>query len=532
VVPTGVFGPASIAKANALRNAAPVTSVNPANPSSPTRPTSPTTPVDRGDLRGSGELDDVRLEEADDTDVQEAAADAPVAEVEFSADNGDIRIDRLEVALTAAMSNAEKDPWDTFDTISLWVDGDKLVERSIDRKNDYVNRNTGTIRFTGLNLKVAEDETLDVTIALTVQNSVRGAGTAADWTLRLGGVRYFDADGVASNDTSTGDLGNAVDFAIVQRGEGEALKFSTARSNPAATTIVVDDNRRTNNQTVLTYEIEAIEADIELDTLAVVVETDGANYEDVVSDARLALGGRTFRVENVVTTGSYTSTRALLTFEVDGRVTIDADDVEEVKLVLDFKPQSNYPNGTTVKASVTSDERALTRAEGSDDVSDLSGTAIGNTHRLVAEGLTTSDTGIQFGTSVIGQDATVGTFSISFPITAIEGDYYVKALASTSVSTTTGGVAFTLDGDQAVDTLSAVLSSSADENTPGVFTIREGRTETVTLRVTLDPSIAGQYRVGVSSVVFSTNPDGVTGAQVMPIIQPNKFRTPYQFINN
>lgn len=526
VVPTGVFGPASIAKANALRNAAPVT------PTNPTTPTTPNTPDDRDELRGDGELDEVRLEEADDTDLNEAAADAPIAEVRFSADNGDIRIDRLEVALIADSGNTEKDPWDVFDTISLWVDGDKVVERSIDRKSDYVNRNTGTIRFTSLDLVVEEDESLDVTIAVTVKNSVKGAGSAADWTLRLNSMRYFDADGVAANDSSTGDLGDAVDFSIVNRGDGEALKFSTARANPEATTIVVDEGRRTNNETVFVYEIEAVEADIELDTLALVVETDGANYAEVVHDARLILGGRTFRVESVTTSGSYTSTRALLTFDIDGRVTVDAGDTEEVKLVLDFKAQNGYPNGTTIKASVTSDERLLTEAEGSDDVTDISGTAIGSIHRLVAEGVTVTASGVQFATSVSGQDSTVGSFTVSFPVTAIEGDFYVKALASTSASTTTGGIAYTIVGNQLNDSLSATLRSTADEDTPGVFTVREGQTETFTLRVVLDPTVAGFYQVGLDRLVFSTDPDGITGAQEMIITQPNKFRTPDQFINN
>jgi peptidoglycan hydrolase-like protein with peptidoglycan-binding domain len=528
VNPTGVFGPASIAKANTLRNAV----VRPPVVTEPTPPSRPTPPAERPTLRGDGELDEVRLDEADDTDIPEAAADAPVAEIEFSADNGDIRIDRLEVALIASSGNTEKDPWDTFDTISLWVDGDKVVERSIDRRADYVSRNSGIIRFTGLNLIVEEDEVLDVTVALTVKNNVKGAGSAADWSLELKNVRYFDAANVATNDSTTGDLGDAVDFTIVNRGDGEALKFSTARGNPTATTIVVDDSRRTNNQTVLVYEIEAIDADVELETLAVVVETVGADYQAVVSDARLTIGNRTFRVESVTTTGSYSSTRALLTFDIDGRVTIDEGDTEEVKLVLDFKPQSGYQNGTTIKASVTSLERDLTVAEGSDDITDVSGTAIGNTHRLVAEGVSVTEDGVRFETTVIGQDSNVGTFRITFPVTAIEGDFYITEVASTTLGTSTGGVGFTLDGDPNVTTISAILTSSADEDTPGVFTVREGRTETFTLSVTLDPTVAGQYRIGLSGVVFSSNPDGVTAAQTMPIVELNKFRTPYQFINN
>ena len=65
-----------------------------------------------------------------------------------------------------------------------------------------------------------------------------------------------------------------------------------------------------------------------------------------------------------------------------------------------------------------------------------------------------------------------------------------------------------------------------------MFTIREGKTETLTLRVVLDPSVAGFYQVGLDRLIFSANPDGILSAQEMPIVQPNKFRTQDQFINN
>lgn len=70
-----------------------------------------------------------------------------------------------------------------------------------------------------------EDEEVEIEIAVSVKNSIKGAGTAANWSLKANAVRYFDADTVSSDDSSTGDLGNSVQFSIVNRGDGEELVF-------------------------------------------------------------------------------------------------------------------------------------------------------------------------------------------------------------------------------------------------------------------------------------------------------------------
>ena len=398
---TGYFGPASINKANAL-----------AKVGGQNNTPSPEQDTNGPELRGEGTLDTFELDNASNTDVKEAAADAPIAELNLEARDGDIEINRLDFSLVADSGNSEKDPWDVFEEISLWIDGDKIAEKSLDNKNDYLNRKLGTFRFTNLDVILEEDEEVEIIVAASLKNNIDGAGANATWNLTPSSIRYFDADGVASTETSLGDLGDSVNFDIVERGDGEELKFALGDRSPAASTIIVDDSRKTTNQTILEYTIEAIDADIELDTLYVNIETGTAPYASVVDDIRLVIGGKTFKDEAVLSTGLYSATNTRVMFDIDGDITIDEDDKETVKVIVDFKPQTAYPNGETIIARVTSAERDLTQAEGADDIETFSGTVVGKEHRLIADGLMAAIDSVSFKTETQGENDTVGAGGI------------------------------------------------------------------------------------------------------------------------
>lgn len=521
--PTGFFGPASIAKANVLAKSGGGTTPTP-NPGG-----GDNTP----ELSGEGTLDTFTLDDATDTDVKEAAADVEIAEMTLEARDGDIRINRMDFALVADSGNTEKDPWDVFEEISLWIDGDKVAEKSLDNKSDYLNRNLGTFRFTNLDVILEEEEEVEIIVAASLRNNVDGAGTAATWSISPKSLRYFDADGVASTETNFGDIGDSVSFDIVERGDGEELKFALGDRNPSASTIIVDDSKKTTNQTILEYTIEALDADIELDRLYINIETGTAPFSSVIDDVRLVIGGKTFKDQEILTTGTYSATNTRVMFDIDGDITIDEDDKETVKVIVDFKPRTGYQNGETVIARVTSAERDLTRAEGADDVDTFSGTVIGKEHRLISEGIMVDNDSVSFKTETQGQNDTVGIFTVEFKVTAVEGDFYLKDMISTTSSTSTGGIKVSVDSTVgAPTTVSATIDTTAREDSNGVFTIREGRTETITVTVVVDAATAGQHRVSVDSLFFSDNSDGLTNARTYLLTPTNEFRSPYRFIQN
>ena len=264
----------------------------------------------------------------------------------------------------------------------------------------------------------------------------------------------------------------------------------------------------------------------------------GANYADVVSDIELVIDGQVFRDEAVVSTGSYSATSVRVEFDIDGDIVIDEDDEVEVEVVVDFKAQqSNYDNGDQIKAQVTSVERDLTDAEGADDLSSaddqFSGTATGETHTLVAEGIVLPVDGVETSTDTQGDNDQTGIFTIEFDVTAVEGDFYITDDVFTTGDTATTGVYYVLDGPSGLNaTSSGVLSSTADEDTTDVFTVREGETETFTLTVTVDTNVTGQHRVQLSEVNYTDETDGESGVGTSYTPNPAQdFRTSYKNIN-
>lgn len=500
-------------------------------PTSPSTPSTPSQPTNN--LRGEGDLDTFEIDSADDDTIREASADAEIAVLTLEADDGDLMLTRMDISLAADSGNTERDPWDVFETLSLWIDEEKVFEQDIGTRTDFQDRKTGTIRLSGLDIVLEENEEVEIVVAVTVQNSVKDAGTQADWSVTVDNLRYKDAQNVVTTDTSTGDLGQSVDFSIVERGDGEELKFKTANNNPEERTIVVDDKNRTNNVTILGYTIEALGGDIELETLYVNIQTDTATFADVVADVRLKIGNKTFKKDTISTSGSYSNKNVLVSFDIDKDVTIDEDDTEDVTVLVDLKPTTKYTSGETVMAQVTSAERDITKAEGADDVESFSGSIIGKTQMLLAEGIFLATDSVQTSAKTLTNNSKIGQFKIAFVVEAVEGDFYIANHATTTSPTAAGGVQYSVDTTSGIPTtLSAVLEATAKEQTDGIYVIREGRSETFTLTVTVDAAAAGSHRVALEGLYFTSNPDGVTGGTTYNVVPKNTFRTGYQFINN
>lgn len=524
VNPTGYFGPSTIAKANALCVSKPAT---------PPVGNDDEEDDDEVRLRGEGTLRSFEINDADDTEIEENEKDASIAELALEARDGDIELDRMDITLAGVDSPSEDDPWDVFEDIALWVDGDLVKRVHADDENDYLDEDDGIIRLSNLNIILEQNEEVEMMITVTVQNGVDAAGIDANWSVAVEGVRYFDGDGVATREESVDELGIFANFEIVPEGEGEELKFSLAEDNPDVMDIIVDADDTTDEVTILVYTIEAKDNDIELNNLFVTVVT-SATTSEIVDDIELIIDGQHFRDEGSVVNSALSTTYE---FDIDDDVVIDEDDEVEVEVVVDLKAQEGrYDNGDTIRAQVTSTERDATDAEGADDIDEFSGTAVGDDHTLVAEGIVVPRGSVDTSTDTLGNNDTIGEFAIEFEVTAIEGDFYITEDTNDSASTATTGVAYRVDGPVSFiagsSTVSAVLSSSADEDSDGVFTVREGESETFTLMVTVDPNVGGQYRVGLTEVNFDDHESGRDSTESYVPTPTQDYRTSYRFINS
>jgi hypothetical protein len=495
---------------------------------------------DSSELSGEGTLDKYEMEDASDDEVQEGAEYAEIAEITVEATDGDIEIDRMTFELNdGSVANSESDPWEVFETISLWVDGDMVAEFDASDEDEYLDEDNGEFRFSGLGLVAMEDEELDIVVAATVVSSVDDAGSAtlADWELTTTAVRYFDADDVSEDEDDLDGIGlintagaDEATFRVVEAGDDEELKFSLGDNNPDSTDILADTDDTTDGVTILEYNIEAKEGDIELNTLYVDIATVGNNSNVVIDDVTIDIEGDTFDAEN---SPSSTTTVTRFEFDVDGDVTIDSEDEVTVKVMVDLRSQEvsntvpRYSNGSTIKATAVVDS---TDAEGADDVNDLTGSAVGDTHTIVAEGIVVPVDGFSSTIDTLGQNDTIGEYTLEFEVTAVEGDFYIKDFASTTATAASGGIEFALD-PVAAGSITASLDSTADEDTATVFTVEEGETETFTLTVTFDPVAAGSFRVQLEEIYYSTNTNGVTGSVLYTPTPAQDFRSASKAIN-
>jgi len=365
-------------------------------------------------------------------------------------------------------------------------------------------------------------------------------------------MRFFDADDVATTETSQGDLGgNGVEFDIEEEGADEELNLSLASNNPDATDIVVDTDSDTNDVTILVADLEAEENDIELNRIVVRIDTTGASTTDVVDDVRVVIDGEEFDAESINGTGAPTGNDSTLVsvageavwyvFDIDGDIVLEEDDEVQMEVVVDFNDTDDgarYNNGQTIEATIGGTEFGLWEAEGADDLAggQFDGTANGDEHTLVAEGILVPVDGFSSEEGTLGDNDDIGEFTLEFEVTAVEGNFYITELATTSDED--NGVRFLVsNGGDAV--VNGILTSTAGEDTAGVFTIDEGETETFTLTVTLSGQTAViSPRVTLTEVNYTDETDGVVdgGAGVIEgtyLPSPaSDFRTDIQTIQN
>lgn len=508
IVPAvGYFGP--ITRGNIQNNCTPG--------NGGTQPTNPNNPLEGGEAS----LEKFEMSSGDDSNVKEDNS-AEIAEIEFDVEDGDVLIDRVDLQLVADSGNEETDPWKTFESLRLLINGKEVADADLSDEDEYLDEDDGTIRLSGINYKVDEGDSVTIVVEIEAQNNVDGVDSDdANWTINVldDGIRATDAEGIQQyigNDSET------VEFEVVARGDGEELNVSNSSEDPDSTTLEVMDNKKSDEHEIFAFELGGEESDIEIDSVQIVLNSDVA-VSNVISDLILEIDGEEFDDWSYV--GSGTSTRTV-EFDIDGDYTLDADDEVTVVLLAEFKAAngSNYTSGATIQASIVD---GAVEGEGSDDVSS-EGNVSGEEHTLADSGIVIPANSFEFDVSTQGDNDTVGVFELTFDVTAFEEDFYITDNASTSDSVT-DGIQFTVEGGTVVT--SGVVSSTAEEDTDGVFTVKEGETETFTLLVTVDPTTAGQYRVVLNSVFYTENSNG-TSSTVEKVLKVTDFRTTYKNINN
>jgi len=460
-----------------------------------------TTPSTPSDLSGEADLDAYTADDADDDTVEEGAEEEEVAVFTAEFVDGDASISRLDVSFTKSVGDA----WDAFDTISLWVDGDMVAEESASDEDDYIgDEDDGVIRFSGLDIVAMEDEEVEIVVKATMQDNL-DSDELGTWTVTTESMRFFDADGVATTEESIVSAETA-SFTIEVAGADDEVIVKTSSNDPDAATLQVEDDSKSDDYHVFSFDLDTDDStnDIDLNEVKLTVTVSSSSYNTLVDDAELVIGDVT--IDDVDVTNG-TGTTATLTFNVDGDVTIDAGDRVEAKLMLTFKSLALGNEGVTVSAAITGNTTNID-AEGSDDITAISGSATGEAHTLRTTGINAALKTVSAAvTTADGNTNDYATYKIAVDVTAFEQDVFISTnpASSTSYSLVDGAGATATTGSRSV-----TLTSTGDEN-GGYFEINEGETETITMTVTYTPGVANTAaRLVLGSIIFNDAASMVT----------------------
>jgi len=514
VNPTGYFGASSRAKANDL-------CIANTTPTEEEEAEEDATEEEEEDdssdmtLRGEANLDNVEIRDGE-SDIEEGQEDVVIGELTVEFANGDAEISRLDFAILEdgeddTVGSGVAQPWDAFETFSLWIDGDKIAEVDASDEDDYLDEDDGTFRFSNLNIVAMEDAEVEILIGASMQNNL-DADELTDWSLYATEIRFFDADGVATTENGRDDLSgndstisseNSADFEAVPEGDGDELELRSSSADPDETTIIVDENDTTDAM-FFAFDLDASDSDgdVELNSVFVnvTISTNASStaegIDGLVRDFYIEIDGDKFKAESYTGTG----TTARVEFDIDGDYVIDAGDRVTVEVFAEFEEMDGNSGfqGTTINGSVV---QADIDAEAAEDINvEGSSTVAGEFHPVRSEGISVEFDEDRSETSTNGNTV---TFTYVVEVTAV-GDDQTIAIADFNdtivdpAGSPTPTIARTLDA----------RGGGVDEVSPDVFEIDESQTATFTFKVFVTTDAAGD--AGLYSITL----DNIDGTEV------------------
>lgn len=455
-----------------------------------------------GDLSGGeANLTDYELR-SEESEGNEGEEGVEIATAEFDVEDGDVRVERVEIEFDAVSGSYEDQPWQYFDTLYLWVDGEEVADLDVSDRDEWdeTTDDVYEVVFTGLDYVVEEGDMASITIAADIAQNIDTTDLAQDFDVSIldEGIRAVDSEGIQQyigQDTDT------VRFGFGEEENGD-LSIRESDENPDAANLKVENDETSEEYTVFAFDIRNTEdVDSLLTELTIDTTISGTTTTDrVIRNATLVVDGDEYDGDiQAADDGN-------IVFD-DLDVLLAGDETTSFELMVEFTAQvGNYASGDTVRFDVAPADIEAEGDESGDsvEVADISGAADSELHTLSLTGfMVEAVSTAQAVTTTDPLSSSYGTYTIKFDVTADEDDpIYVDDTASNSSST--AAVVFNILGSSYTGTTSATLVSTADM-TSGVYRVDAGDTETFTLTVVLDPSAAGQYRVEVDTVRYGTS---------------------------
>lgn len=506
---------------------------------------------DGGPLEGgAGDITVTAQSTYGDEEVGEDAEEVPVLAFEVEAgDDSDVDLTSIKVELAQQTGADSVDLTDYATEVSVWMNGDMVGSADAEDFTENADDYTKSISLDGAIVRAGETADFELAVS-ALSNLDSGDIDTDDWQIGVSSIRFVDGEGVSTTDSFTLDIDdNAVDDTLEE--EFDFASFATATNVELkvalnnddddvnlAHVIDIDDTDDTDEVEILSFTIEADgDSDLNIQEVPATITTTGETDEAVlVSNAQLWYDGESIANDTVPTGGA-------VVFE-DLDVDISAGEMGEFKITVDVQDTTGAAdNGDTVQASLTTtDADAIVAEDESGERvvdGDASGSAVGEAHALYDAGIMVefveASAERTFTADASGEDDQ-GTFSVSFDVTAFDGDMRIDNSSEVADANAAGqGVEFSEVDTAGTPVLgSDILESDTvdSEDTANTFEVDEGTTRRFTLTVIYSADSTptdGSVYVKVDSINWGTATDD-TNANYYEF-DLGDYKTNYLFLN-
>lgn len=494
-----------------------------------TTPGTPATPSTPSTLSGGeGQITEIDNTSSDvESTLDESEEDVKVFGAEFDAEDSDIAVERVDVDFTLSDANTtESDNLEDYVTeVSLFLGDKKLATLDVDEADvndaasgDFTSaaneNDVFSFRFTGLNAVVKEGDTAELYVAVSAVNNIDTSDTTADWAVLIpdDGIRAVDAAGISETYVEASDLDQET-FSVETVDAGD-LDLSIDTGDNEDRVVQLNADNETNGIEILKFSLESDTSDNNVDEIQISLATTTStttSFSTVVKRLKLYADGKEIGSESVSngTTGGATATFDNLDFDIN-----DGDEVEFV-VKADFHDDANTREGFEFEATVVASSIDAEDSEG-DDVT-VTGNVTGGDVELRTTGVSATFVTASAAKSFEGDasgEQDIGTFKVTFKVTAFEDDIYLDRTVTRDDATAGGSAgdgfmwATTTDSTVGTTSLSASVSAkdSSGSDTSTKYKISKGQTREFTLSVDLDASdIDGYSAIQLTAINWTTD---------------------------
>jgi len=481
------------------------------------------TPTTSGPLAGgAGSIEDADFVSGlTGEEVGEGANDVEVAGLDIDADDGS-DLNLTAVRLDFTIGTADQDFEDYADEVSLWFEGEEVARVDADAFNDDNNFDK-TLSLSG-DAIIRAGGTGQLVVAVSGVNNLDTNDVGETWTVEFESVRYEDASGAIITDNATGDINGVTrtfSFESFATSADTELKIALQTGSAAdainkAHLIDVDTVNETDNVRLLAFTLEAEgDSDLKFNEFGVdLVVTGAGDVDDMVAGGtspavRLIIDGDEY---GTATYNEVAANNREILFD-DVNYTLPAGDEVNGFIEVDLADSltDDLDEGDTILAQITATQTADTALFDARDesntqvaVGDISGTAVGEAHRVYNAIFTFTTTGwtntaVQVG-GFAGEDDEV-TFNLEYTVTAVDGDIYIDDACTedadgTMVEATNAPLGFNFTqtvGDVADIALTCSHTTVGAVATTSSWRVDEGTSETFKLAVRAIASVGTDF---------------------------------------